>query len=119
MKTVTPAPRRLTWAIAGRLVRGVAVAFALVWLAGLVAWPAVEGWCEDCILGRAWRRVTHILLAREREKPPSHERDTRVEFFEKDLREVIRATVHPCQHPDRECPTREASLSLLPDLLGM
>ena len=33
------APRRLSWAIAGRLVRGVAVAFMLVWIVGLVAWP--------------------------------------------------------------------------------
>ena len=33
------APRRFSWAIAGRLVRGVAVAFMLVWLVALVAWP--------------------------------------------------------------------------------
>ena len=33
------APRRLSWAIAGRLARGVAVAFMLVWLVALVAWP--------------------------------------------------------------------------------
>ena len=33
------APRRLSWAIAGRLTRGVAVAFMLVWLAALIAWP--------------------------------------------------------------------------------
>ena len=33
------APRRLSWAIAGRLARGVAVAFILVSLVALVAWP--------------------------------------------------------------------------------
>ncbi len=33
------APRRVSWAIAGRLLRGVAIAFMLVWLAALVAWP--------------------------------------------------------------------------------
>ena len=33
------APRRLTWAIAGRLARGLAIAFMLVWLVALVAWP--------------------------------------------------------------------------------
>ena len=47
------ARRRFSWAIAGRLARGVAVAFMLVWLVGLVAWPERHGHCMSC-LTRSW-----------------------------------------------------------------
>ena len=37
--TQPSAPRLLSWAVAGKLVRGAVLAFMLVWLAGMVAWP--------------------------------------------------------------------------------
>ena len=42
------APRRVPWAIAGRLGERAFVAFMLVWLVALVAWPARTMPCRYC-----------------------------------------------------------------------
>ncbi len=112
------APRRLSWAIAGRVARGVAVAFVLVWLLNLVVWPVTLGWCPNCVLARDWRKRALLALASEHKKPPSRDHDELIERYLEGLRE-LNQTIYPCEDPEVDCPIRRVSLSLLPDLLGM
>ncbi len=97
------APRRFSWAVAGRLVHGAAVAFMLVSLVALVAWPEsrhhrlrcqLEG--LNALLEREWEGRPGAWLASPRCDP---------------LREQIEEWPTECY--------RDASLALLPDLLGM
>ena len=104
MKVVGPlAPRRLTWAIAGRVVGKALQGFMLVLLVALVAWPEsrhhrlrcqLEG--LEALLEREWEGRPGAWLASPRCDP---------------LREQIEEWPTECY--------RDASLSLLPDLLGM
>ena len=82
------APRRVSWAIAGRVVRGVAVAFMLVWLVALVAWPV--RWRFEVYVGSHWAEGGWLVMPAPRAVAGDG------------------------------CRWRlDASLSLLPELLGM
>ena len=84
------APRRVSWAIAGRLVRAGAAAFMLVLLVALVAWPERHAPCRQCEVIRSLLSLGYLSSS---DGTP---------------------TSRPCNHCQRD-----ASLSLLPDVLGM
>ena len=83
------APRRFSWAIAGRVAGRVFAGFMLVWLVALVAWP------EKHVID--YNQISVVKSGMFVPMPRNGER-------------------RPLQPPPL---TRNASLSLLPDLLGM
>ena len=97
------APRRVSWAIAGRLLRGVAVAFMLVGLVALVAWPVRTD--------SFYVRPRHLgqLLAEGQWVNPAGERV----FDPDDDAEDGECWLMPIYY------RRDASLSFLAELLGM
>ena len=111
------APRRFSWAVAGRLARGLAVAFMLVWVVGLVAWPERHRDAGRVCVTPGWGFVfeddggcRRVNCAGPCDFAAEHLPEGRKYTWS-----VIRRKVPGAFRVT----SRDASLSLLPDLLGM
>ena len=108
------APRRLSWAIAGRVAGKALQGFMLVLLVALVAWPERREYSGLWTLDGEESNESWGLTAYELRRGCWHE--------------VALDSAPPFRHPPIMCRRgamvrfwmhRDASLSLLPDLLGM
>ena len=104
------APNRLSWAVAGRLAGRVFAGFMLVLLAALLAWPEEHSHSIRCQLERLYARMEAFAPSRSSFRIPRCD-PRRGPIEESPLPWLARRWRTECY--------RDASLSLLPELLGL